>query len=417
MLFNYLKIAIKVLQRRKFFTFISLFGISFTLLVLNVITSFLDSFISPGGPETKLDRTLILDNVMIYGNWGSTSTDPSYYFLNRYLKPLKSAELVSIFSNSSNSNVINTYKGNEKIKTAFKYVDRQYWEILDFDFLEGNAFSEDDVKSARQIAVISKNYRKQFFNDQSPLGKFIEVEGTQYQVIGVVDDVSVARYRAFGDIYVPISTSKEDFTKFSFHGNYQGMALAKPGISTEAVRNEFNNSMKYLQFPNPDHYDKIKVKLFTQMEQLASMDGEISVSYSRTVLIALIFITLFMLLPTINLVNLNITRIMERSSEIGIRKAFGATKLRLIGQFVTENIILTLLGSVIAFILTLLVVYLFNVSGFSPLGTGYIQLVFNTRVFFVSILIALFFGLLSGVYPAYRMSRLNPVETLKGAQS
>ena len=81
MIKNYIKIALKVLKRRKFFTFISLFGISFTLLVLNIFTSFIDSFVAAGGPEQKLDRTIYTENVRIKGNSGSNSTDASYYFL------------------------------------------------------------------------------------------------------------------------------------------------------------------------------------------------------------------------------------------------------------------------------------------------------------------------------------------------
>ena len=414
MLTNYIKIAIKVLQRRKFFTFISLFGISFTLLVLNVLTAFLDSFISPGGPEQKLDRTIILENVMIKGKAGTSSTDASYYFINRYVKPLKTAEKISIFSNSK---IVTTYQNNRKVKTAVKYTDSEYWAILEFNFLEGKPYSYIDVKESKQVAVISKNLQNEYFQGKSALGKFVELGENKFQVIGVIDDVSVTRFRAFADIYIPVSTSKQDFQRLSFHGDYQAMVLVPESREIEEVRSEFLRNLNYVEYPNPDRYNEIVVKFLTQSEQFASMDGELDISYARTILIAVIFVSLFILLPTINLVNLNVTRIMERSTEIGVRKAFGATKIRLVSQFITENIILTFIGSFIAFFLTLLVIYLINTSGFSPIGTGSFNLEFNARVFLVSILVAIFFGLFSGVYPAFRMAKLNPVETLRGAQS
>ncbi len=119
---------------------------------------------------------------------------------------------------------------------------------------------------------------------------------------------------------------------------------------------------------------------------------------------------LFMMLPAMNLVNININRIIERYSEIGIRKSFGASSITLVGQFIVENIILTLIGGFIGLILTLIVLSIFNVSNIIP----YAHFVMNFRIFGYAILITLLFGLISGVYPAWRMSRLNPVQALQG---
>jgi putative ABC transport system permease protein len=116
-----------------------------------------------------------------------------------------------------------------------------------------------------------------------------------------------------------------------------------------------------------------------------------------------------MLLPTLNLVNINITRIMERSSEIGVRKAFGASSRTLVYQFIVENIILTLLGGIIGFILSVIVIEIINSANLIP----NLVLSVNLTVLGIGVLICLFFGLLSGVYPAWRMSKLNVVTALK----
>ena len=119
----------------------------------------------------------------------------------------------------------------------------------------------------------------------------------------------------------------------------------------------------------------------------------------------------FMLLPTINLVNINLSRILDRASEIGVRRAFGASSRTLIGQFLIENLVLTLIG-----------------AGDRPRarGRGAADLQrqrpdrarrscrSTLRVFLYGLAIALFFGLLSGVYPAWRMSKLHPVQALRG---
>jgi putative ABC transport system permease protein len=120
---------------------------------------------------------------------------------------------------------------------------------------------------------------------------------------------------------------------------------------------------------------------------------------------------LFMLLPAVNLMNLNTSRIMERASEIGVRKAFGASSRTLVGQFIIENVVLTLVGAAIGFVLAAWLLNAINASGVIQ----YAALHLNYRIFAWGVALALVFGLLSGVYPAWRMSRLHPVQALKGA--
>jgi putative ABC transport system permease protein len=117
-----------------------------------------------------------------------------------------------------------------------------------------------------------------------------------------------------------------------------------------------------------------------------------------------------MLLPALNLVNINVSRTLERSGEIGVRKAFGATAGRLVGQFLVENIFLTLLGSGLGLALAAGALALLNGSHLF----AYADYALNARVFGVALGLALFFGVLSGAYPAYKMSKLQAVRALKG---
>jgi putative ABC transport system permease protein len=117
-----------------------------------------------------------------------------------------------------------------------------------------------------------------------------------------------------------------------------------------------------------------------------------------------------MLLPTVNLTNINVSRILERAPEIGVRKAFGASSGALVGQFVVENVALTLAGSIAAFAISEAVMAAISSSGVIP----YLDLSLNYRIFLYGTATALVFGVLSGVYPAWKMSRLDPVAALKG---
>jgi putative ABC transport system permease protein len=124
-----------------------------------------------------------------------------------------------------------------------------------------------------------------------------------------------------------------------------------------------------------------------------------------------IVVFLFMLLPTLNLVNINISRIMERSSEIGVRKAFGASSRTLVFQFIVENILLTFLGGLIGIILSSVIISIFNNSGL----IANVHLTMNVTILFYSVIACLVFGFISGVYPAWRMAGMQVVNALKAS--
>jgi len=145
MLKNYFKIAIAVLRRRKFFTFISLFGISFTLTILLVLTSFIDKVVGDNYPDRKRDRSLYINRLEETGKDNSSSSGLSYYFLNHYARSIKTPVKMSIFSRYNGTN---TYINNKKIAVDYKYTDAAYWEIMDYDFTEGKPFNNKQVINA-----------------------------------------------------------------------------------------------------------------------------------------------------------------------------------------------------------------------------------------------------------------------------
>src|SRR5580658_4814827 len=104
MLKNYFKIAIAVLRRRKFFTFISLFGISFTLTILLVLTAFIDKVVGDNYPDRKRDRSLYIVRLEEDGKGNMSSSSPSYYFLNHYAGSMKTPVKMTIFSGFSGTN-------------------------------------------------------------------------------------------------------------------------------------------------------------------------------------------------------------------------------------------------------------------------------------------------------------------------
>src|SRR5580692_9748289 len=187
MLKNYFKIAIAVLRRRKFFTAISLFGISFTLTILMILTAFIDKVVGDDYPDKKRDRSLYITRLEEDGPTNMSSAQPSFYFLNHYAGSLKTPVKIGL---SSGYNGTNTYVNNKKIAVNYKYTNADYWDILEYDFTEGKAFNKQEVENAEKLAVISTDMKKAYFGDESTVvGKYIEADNVKYRVCGVVKNV------------------------------------------------------------------------------------------------------------------------------------------------------------------------------------------------------------------------------------
>lgn len=408
MLKNYFKIAIAVLTRRKFFTFISLFGISFTLAILMVLTAFVDKLVNDNYPDRKRDQSLYVNKMgEIFKNGYQSSGSLSFYFLDHYAGSLKTPVAVGI---SSNYTASNAFVGNKKIVVNVKYTNAAFWDILEYDFREGRPFTKQQIQGGDQVAVISEDAKKEYFGDMSSVaGKYIDVNNTRYKVAGVVRSAPVTMTMFYADVFLPYTADKGNDRNKSYRGNYTAVLLATSKSAVPAVKEEYEQMIRRVPAE-----DKGVDRFFSYANSYLNSylnNGDENNSNATVIVGAVVIVALlFMLLPTLNLVNINISRIMERSSEIGVRKAFGASSMTLVYQFVVENIIITLLGGIIGVLLSLIAIHIINGSNV----IANLDLSLNLTVLFWSLLICLFFGLLSGVYPAWRMSRLDAVTALKG---
>lgn len=411
MIRSYLKLAWKVLWRRKFFTVISLFGICFTLVVLMVAAAVLDHIFAPIAPEVRQDRTLGVYRARMIGDHRSQTSLPGYLLLDKYARNLPGVERFAIFSMPQ---TVYSYQGGQRIKSLIKRTNAEYWRVLDFDFLEGGPFGDQDVTNGTMVAVINVTTRDRFFGGGPGVGRTFEADGQRFRVIGVVPDVPILRLVASGDIYAPVTTAKTDAYKRQLMGGFGGLLLARSPSDFPAIQAELESRIRAAELPDKNwhrlyapaetFFDSVAGNLFGGRDEERSHP-------ERLWALILIAMLLFSLLPTVNLVNLNMSRIMERASEIGVRKAFGASSRTLVNQFIVENLVLTLIGGAAGFVLSAFVLRALNASSLIP----YAHFTINGRVFLYGLGLAVFFGLLSGVYPAWRMSRFHPVQALKGA--
>ena len=407
---NYLITFWKVLKRHKFFTFVSLFGISITLMVLIVLSSVYDSTFGSHGPEKNMGNFLYTFGGT-FTNEKNNSTmrgSASYYFYDQTIKKMKTPERVTILSMPM---PVTCYSGDNKITAMRKHTDAAFWEVFDFEFIKGKPYTILDVDLANRVAVLDRTTAIQYFGKLDCIGDQIKVDGFNYTVCGVVEETSINRTFPFANIFQPFTTAGNGYLEKKVSGSYLAVIQAANSSDLDEVKAEYQKMLKNFQFPNPDRWNTVSshadkyLEIFTR----TLLGGEESSRVGLFILIIVILTLLFMSFPALNLVNINITRIMERASEIGIRRSFGASVKTLLTQFLIENILITLIGGIIGFILALIIIYLINTSGLFP----YFFLTVNFPVVVYALVLSLLFGILSGVYPAYRMAKMNIVNALK----
>ena len=188
MLINYLKITLAVLQRRKFFTFVSLFGICFTILVLIVLAAFLDHMFGANYPEVNRGRSLHVMSLQQRNpeNGYSKMGGMSFHFAEKYLKTLQSVEQIGIVTKAT---PLSLYKGGKRFKFNLKYTDANFWGVTEFDFIEGRPYTEQDINHSENVVVISEQMRDQYFGKAvSAVGEEISIHNKTVKVVGVVKD-------------------------------------------------------------------------------------------------------------------------------------------------------------------------------------------------------------------------------------
>jgi putative ABC transport system permease protein len=412
-----------------------------TLAVLMIGSSYFDTAIGKNPPISKHDRMLFLNRVqmlridqdtvyqidssMIDGGWvfdstftvaeetGSNSNSSAGYdLLDTYLTELPSVDKQSIYYDNMTFDV---YLKSQRLTLRAKGVDADYWNIFDFEYLEGTSFGQGALDRNDLVGVISKTTGDEYFGDyKSAMGQDIVLDGVAYKVIGVVEDVVEEIGSAHANIYIPHSHVRADAKeKGEFQGGWGAVFFAKEGRTQQDISDEIASLIPSIQLPDPDRYNKLILHPMTIEDGFArnfvQYNDDLEGMRRKFFVGTLVLFLMFVLLPAINLININLTRIFERSAEIGVRKAFGATTMNLLLQFVFENTVLTFIGGILGVLLSFVGIFYINKYQLIP----YVTLDFNPIVFFYAFLICLLFGIVSGIYPSLRMSRLSIINALK----
>jgi putative ABC transport system permease protein len=271
-----------------------------------------------------------------------------------------------------------------------------YATILDYEAEEGNFFSLADNMASRQVVVLGADVANELFPDGNAIGQFISIfrnQAKSYEVIGVMQEKDSSFNLQFNsNVYIPYNTYAQRFIKPTIVGSY--VVRVADGADALAVSDAITEFLD--RTVGSDAY-----RVFSPAS-LADMAEQITGTFS-SFLAAIAAISL--LVGGIGIMNIMLVSVAERTREIGVRKAMGASPWIIMGQFITEAIVLTITGGIIGIGLGTLLSYLVaNVVGWT-LYISYTSFLFAAGF---STLVGVFFGW----YPAMKASKLDPIEAL-----
>jgi putative ABC transport system permease protein len=302
-----------------------------------------------------------------------------------------------------------------------RYTNAEFWKVFDFNFLQGSSFTDKDLREKNNVVVISENLSKKLYGGKNAVGKTIELTGNIYRIIGVVENVSSLARNSYAQVWIPYTFRDNPEFTLESTGAYSVAFRAKDKEDREVIKTKINEIRSKLDNMNGEDLDLIFAGPSDAMDVYfrGYRDPESYEGKAKNMLALAGKWLLILLLPALNLISLNLTRIQERSHEIAIRKAFGATKKNLAFQIIAENAIITLIGGFIGLLLAYGAAFLFKgqiFTEFYVINSQNVQVEMNYGIFFILIIVSLILSILSGLIPAIRMSKLQPAMVLKGGE-
>lgn len=355
------------MRQNKLFSSIYITGTGLSIAFTMVLFIIYYVKFAPVYPEYNRSRTLVIDmmNVTQKDNPGNYSCNHGVsYKVVDMLKDLPHLDKIGASSQMGNylGYALTMPESNEVYMPIVNLTDRGFWEVFTFDFIDGKPYEQADVEAGLPKAVISESLAKRIFTRSDIAGEYIDLDGKDVQVCGVVKDASTATPITVGEIYLPLyfcDQLRPSSFDYGLSGSVQLYLTAPSEDDIEPLRSEVQEVFKQhnLQETELDNnllnQPDIWWKNYFRTECNHEPDIAKAVRSILYMLLALLFI------PAMNLCGMISSRMDERLSEIGLRKAYGATNRSLIGQILTENLLLTVIGG----LLGLALAYIITIAG------------------------------------------------------
>jgi putative ABC transport system permease protein len=287
---------------------------------------------------------------------------------------------------------------NAEITGVWLYYDK----VQEINISNGRYFTDNELRNGRNVVVIGHNIGQNLFGNQDPIGSNIKIKGENFNVVGVLERAGEGLFGGGADetVYVPFFAAREMVDLNNWNVQQEILVKPKEGVTSTELKDELMGLMRSIRKQKPTEDSNFSLNEASMIKkQTASITGILNI-------IGLIIGFLALLVGIFGIANIMFVSVKERTNIIGIQKALGAKRIFILVQFLTEAMILTLLGGIFGLILVYLTTLLVqSISSFN------MTLSINNVV--VAFFISCFAGLFSGIIPAYIASRLDPVEAIR----
>jgi putative ABC transport system permease protein len=344
-------------------------------------------FILPGNQETQrisrdVPKTLVLADVQAIATQVPT--------IAAVTGELNSRQLVTYQNRNTNVNIIATTPSFPLVR--------------DFDTAQGRFFADIDVKRNNQVTVIGAELATRLFGNQSPVGKQVRIKNFSFQIVGVLEEKgSTVGINYDEAALIPVTTAANKIvgrtSPYGIELTYL-IAAAKNEDSVDAAVFQITNLLR-LRHKITGEDD------FTIRTQKDALETVGQISGALTFMLAAIA-AISLVVGGIGIMNIMLVSVTERTQEIGLRKAIGATQQDILMQFIIEAIILSGVGGLIGTALGVGGILL--VASFTPLEAG-----ISVSAIAIAVGVSGGIGLFFGVFPARRAAQLDPIVALRSA--
>lgn len=393
---------------------VTIIGTALSIFLIMVVVMMQQVKVLSFAPETKRDRMLYGMYIHLEGEGGNTgSSSMSYDFAKKMYGGLDGIEDISYHENWLTPTDAKGTTG-KAYTVDLHNTDDGFWRVFEFELLKGRYYDAAEVEAGRNVAVLTEKTARRLFGDDDVVGQHFLLDHNDFEVIGIIADVSKFATVAYGEVFAPLNEDPWD----DVFGNISTAMLVKPGVDFEYIRNQVKG--RYAIADGEFAADKRKTVYHESPfdhETLASGIGGSNITpdtssnrYTQYIIYAILLIV-----PAINLSSMLHSRLRRRVNEIGIRRAFGCTRKRIIQDILSESFIITLVGGVIGLVAA--VIFAVNYGGLlSDFGTASVSpslsMLIRTHTFIFALAACFVLNIISAAVPAWQASRLNPVEAI-----
>lgn len=288
-------------------------------------------------------------------------------------------------------------------------IDQNYMENCRYQIYQGRMFLESDFEQVRKVVLLDDTAAQSIFQEEEPLGKVIEIKGEPFTVVGVVkksdsfqpviqsmDDYNTYSQESYATVFLPNSCWP---IVYQFDEPENAVVMAK---TTEDMSIVGKEAAEIMNQSITNTTDSLSYKAEDLLERAKSLQDLSRSTNSQLIWIA----SISLLVGGIGVMNIMLVSVTERTSEIGLKKAIGARKRRILAQFLTEAAVLTSIGGLIGVAAGIVMAKVISQMSKTPVAISVPAIVFSVAF---SMLIGIIFGLL----PSIKAANLNPIDALR----